>query len=44
MVGTRLTNGFSKKIENHRLACAIHFVHYNFLAAGLPKFGTGVAG
>lgn len=27
---TRLTNAFSKKIENHRLACAIHFVHYNF--------------
>jgi IS1 family transposase len=27
---TRLTNGFSKSIENHRLACAIHFVHYNF--------------
>jgi len=27
---TRLTNGFSKKMENHRLACAVHFVHYNF--------------
>lgn len=27
---TRLTNAFSKKLENHRLACAIHFVHYNF--------------
>lgn len=27
---TRLTNGFSKKIENHRFACALHFVHYNF--------------
>lgn len=27
---TRLTNGFSKKIENHRLACAVHFIHYNF--------------
>lgn len=27
---TRLTNAFSKKIENHRLACALHFVHYNF--------------
>ena len=27
---TRLTNGFSKKLENHRLAIAIHFVHYNF--------------
>lgn len=27
---TRLTNAFSKKFENHRLACAVHFVHYNF--------------
>lgn len=27
---TRLTNAFSKKIENHRLAVALHFVHYNF--------------
>lgn len=27
---TRLTNGFCKKLENHRLACAVHFVHYNF--------------
>lgn len=27
---TRLTNAFSKKLENHRLACAVHFVHYNF--------------
>jgi IS1 family transposase len=27
---TRLTNGFSKSIENHRLSLAIHFLHYNF--------------
>jgi len=27
---TRLTNGFSKKIENHATAVAIHLVHYNF--------------
>lgn len=27
---TRLTNGFSKKLENHRAAVAIHFMHYNF--------------
>jgi IS1 family transposase len=27
---TRLTNAFSKKLVNHRLACAVHFVHYNF--------------
>jgi IS1 family transposase len=28
---TRLTNGFSKKIENHRAAVALHFAHYNFV-------------
>jgi IS1 family transposase len=27
---TRLTNGFSKKVENHAHAVAIHFFHYNF--------------
>lgn len=27
---TRLTNGFSKKAENHAAAVALHFVHYNF--------------
>jgi hypothetical protein len=27
---TRLTNGFSKKIENHAAAVAIHMMHYNF--------------
>jgi len=27
---TRLTNGFSKKIENHAAAVAIHLMHYNF--------------
>ena len=26
----RLTNAFSKKIENHAAAVAIHFMHYNF--------------
>jgi IS1 family transposase len=46
---TRLTNGFSKKIENHGYAIALHFVYYNFvkqhktlkttpaMAAGLSK-------
>jgi IS1 family transposase len=27
---TRLTNGFSKKIENHGHAVALHYMHYNF--------------
>jgi len=46
---TRLTNAFSKKIENHALSLALHFVYYNFckqhkslritpaMAAGLSK-------
>ena len=27
---TRLTNGFSKKVENHEAAVALHFMYYNF--------------
>lgn len=27
---TRLTNGFSKKLENHGHAIALYFMHYNF--------------
>lgn len=27
---TRLTNGFSKKLENHIYALALYFMHYNF--------------
>ncbi len=27
---TRLTNAFSKKIENHMAAIALHYMHYNF--------------
>jgi len=27
---TRLTNGFSKKIQNHEAAIALHFMYYNF--------------
>jgi len=27
---TRLTNAFSKKVENHVAMAAIHFMHYNF--------------
>ena len=28
---TRLTNGFSKKVENHAHAIALHFMYYNFV-------------
>lgn len=28
---TRLTNGFSKKIENHMHAVALHYMYYNFV-------------
>lgn len=28
---TRLTNGYSKKIENHVASLAIHYMHYNFV-------------
>ncbi len=27
---TRLTNGFSKKLENHRHHIALHLIYYNF--------------
>ena len=27
---TRLSNGFSKKLENHMHAISLHFLHYNF--------------
>jgi IS1 family transposase len=28
---TRLTNAFSKKLENHEYAVALYFMHYNFI-------------
>jgi hypothetical protein len=27
---TRLTNGFSKKVENHACAIGLHYMYYNF--------------
>jgi hypothetical protein len=38
---TRLTNGFSKKIENHIHALSIYFMHYNF--ARIQKTGPAMA-
>lgn len=46
---TRLTNGFSKKVENHAAAVALHFFHYNFcrphlsLKGRTPAMAAGVA-
>ena len=35
---TRLTNGFSKKVENHAAMVSLHFMHYNF---GRPHQSLG---
>jgi hypothetical protein len=40
---TRLTNGFSKKIENLTYAVSMHYMHYNFCrphATLIKRFGT----
>jgi IS1 family transposase len=47
---TRLTNAFSKKLENHEYAIALYFMHYNFarphktLAYPYPKTPAMAAG
>lgn len=45
---TRLTNGFSKKVENHAYATAIHYMHYNFCRVHMtlrvtPAMEAGIA-
>ncbi len=47
---TRLTNGFSKKLDDHMAAIALHFMHYNFarphktLADPYPRTPSMAAG
>lgn len=47
---TRLTNGFSKKVENLEHAVSLHFMHYNFcrphltLKGKTPAQAAGLAG
>src|SRR4029079_18188364 len=38
---TRLTNGHSKKVENHAAAVAVHFAFYNFCRPHM-SLGKGV--
>ena len=45
---TRLTNGFSKKIENHIAAVTLHSMHYNFVRMHktlrmTPALAAGIA-
>jgi len=45
---TRLTNGFSKSLNNHKHSIAIHYFHYNFIRKHMtikttPAVMAGVA-
>ena len=45
---TRLTNAFSKKVENHACAVSLHFMYYNFCRVHqtlktTPAIAVGIA-
>ena len=45
---TRLTNAFSKKVENHAYAVALHMMYYNFVRLhsklrSTPAMAAGVS-
>ena len=45
---TRLTNGFSKKVDNLKHAVALHFMYYNFARVhktlgATPAMATGIS-
>jgi hypothetical protein len=45
---TRLTNAFSKKLENLKAGCALHLAHYNFVRVHsslrvTPAMAAGIA-
>jgi hypothetical protein len=45
---TRLTNGFSKKLQNHEAAVALHYMWYNFVRSQqslrvTPAMAAGVS-
>lgn len=45
---TRLTNAFSKKVENHGAAVGLHFLHYHFARVHqtlrvTPEMEAGIA-
>ena len=45
---TRLTNPFSKKLDNHAAAVALHYMHCNFARIhstlrAMPAMATGIA-
>ncbi len=46
---TRLTNGFSKKVDNVKYAVALHFMYYNFARVHktlgeTPAMAAGISG